>query len=272
LCDEIDGPFILGVFHPRIYLPAALTSPQRDYVLAHEWAHLARHDHWWKLLSFALLSVYWFNPVLWLCYVLFCRDIELACDERAVGGMEREECVEYAQALLDCSRGHLGTAPCPLAFGEKGVKERVKEILRGKKPAPWLAAAALCACLAAAVCFLTSPQSVAWGKTESEGKLVSGWLNRDRDVLAYVMEYYEIDGMEIVDGEYAASGVHESGEGFKTFTVRTEDGTKHHLRAIGQWKVRPHWFGNGAHYGPEMKVTDVECGGISWKNRQDKKG
>lgn len=265
VCDDIDGPFILGVLRPRIYLPAALASIRRGYVLAHERAHLERRDHWWKPLGFLLLSVYWFNPALWLCFVLFCRDLELACDERAVRDLEREDHVGYAQALLDCSRGRLGTGPCPLAFGETGVKGRVKEILRSRRPAPWLAAAALCACVVTAVCFLTSPQSEAWG--DMEDKTVSGWLYRDGEVLAYVMENCEIDGMEIVGGEYMGAGVQKGGMGFKIFTVQTEDGEQHRLKAVGPWKVRPHWFDGGVGYGPEMKVTDVVCGGISWKTR-----
>lgn len=157
MCDEIDSPFILGVFRPRIYLPSRMTEPQLSRVLAHEKAHLKRHDHWWKPLGFLLLSVYWFNPLVWVAYVLLCRDIEMACDERVVRDMDTAERADYAQALLDCSRSRRVIAACPLAFGEVGVKERVKGVLSFKKPAFWVIAAALIVCGVVAVCFLTSP-------------------------------------------------------------------------------------------------------------------
>ena len=158
-CDEIDSPFILGVFRPRIYLPSRMTEPQLSRVLAHEKAHLKRHDHWWKPLGFLLLSVYWFNPLVWIAYILLCRDIEMACDERVVRDLDTAERADYAQALLDCSRSRRGIAACPLAFGEVGVKERVKGILNYKKPAFWIILIAMIACVVLAICLLTAPSS-----------------------------------------------------------------------------------------------------------------
>ena len=159
LCDEIDTPFILGVLRPRIYLPSGLAEPQRAHVLAHERAHLARRDHWWKPLGFVLLAVHWFNPVLWLAYVLLCRDVELACDERVVRGLDREGIAGYSQALLACGAARARIAACPLAFGEVGVKQRVKNVLYYKKPAFWIVCTAIVACIAAGICFLTEPAS-----------------------------------------------------------------------------------------------------------------
>lgn len=159
MCDEIDAPFILGVFRPRIYLPSRMTEPQLSRVLAHEKAHLKRHDHWWKPLGFLLLSVYWFNPLVWIAYILLCRDIEMACDERVVRDMGTAERADYAQALLDCSRSRRGIAACPLAFGEVGVKERVKGVLNYKKPAFWIILIAIIACIVLAVCLMTDPFS-----------------------------------------------------------------------------------------------------------------
>lgn len=159
LCDSIETPFILGIVKPRIYLPSAMEQTQMASVLAHEKAHLARRDHWWKPLGFALLAVYWFNPVIWLAYVLLCRDIELACDEKVIQNMEKSEIIAYSEALLSCSVPRRMIAACPLAFGEVGVKERIKSVLNYKKPAFWVIAAAVIACLAAAVCFLTNPQT-----------------------------------------------------------------------------------------------------------------
>ena len=159
VCDEVPSPFILGIVRPRIYLPSALDEAQRGSVLSHERAHLARHDHWWKPLGFALLAVYWFNPLLWLAYTLLCRDIELACDERVLRGMDAGQVKDYSSALLACSVPRRMLAACPLAFGEVGVGARVKNALRYKKPAFWVVAASVAVCVVVAVCFLTNPRT-----------------------------------------------------------------------------------------------------------------
>ena len=157
LCDAISSPFILGVVKPRIYLPSGLDEVQRQNVLSHERAHLARRDHWWKPLGFALLAVYWFNPVLWLAYALLCRDIELACDERVIRTMDESAVKTYSTVLLACSIPRKAVITCPLAFGEVGVKERVRNALHYKKPAFWVVAASVAVCVVVAVCFLTNP-------------------------------------------------------------------------------------------------------------------
>lgn len=157
LCDAISSPFILGVVKPRIYLPSGLDEVQRQNVLAHEQAHLARRDHWWKPMGFALLAVYWFNPVLWLAYTLLCRDIELACDERVIRTMDESAVKTYSTVLLACSMPRKAVITCPLAFGEVGVKERVRNALHYKKPAFWVVAASVAVCVVVAVCFLTNP-------------------------------------------------------------------------------------------------------------------
>ena len=157
LCDAISSPFILGVVKPHIYLPSGLDEVQRQNVLSHERAHLARRDHWWKPLGFALLAVYWFNPVLWLAYTLLCRDIELACDERVIRTMDESAVKTYSTVLLACSMPRKAVITCPLAFGEVGVKERVRNALRYKKPAFWVVAASVTVCIVVAVCFLTDP-------------------------------------------------------------------------------------------------------------------
>lgn len=166
LCDAISSPFILGVVKPRIYLPSGLDEVQRQNVLAHEQAHLARRDHWWKPLGFALLAVYWFNPVLWLAYALLCRDIELACDERVIRTMDESAVKTYSTVLLACSMPRKAVITCPLAFGEVGVKERVKNALHYKKPAFWVVAASVAVCVVVAVCFLTNPEheTMKWAK------------------------------------------------------------------------------------------------------------
>ena len=166
LCDAISSPFILGVVKPRIYLPSGLDEVQRQNVLSHERAHLTRRDHWWKPLGFALLAVYWFNPVLWLAYALLCRDIELACDERVIRTMDESAVKTYSTVLLACSMPRKAVITCPLAFGEVGVKERVRNALHYKKPAFWVVAASVAVCVIVAVCFLTDPEheTMKWAK------------------------------------------------------------------------------------------------------------
>ena len=157
ICDYIPSPFILGIIKPKIYLPSALEPDSASHVLAHERSHIARKDHWWKPFGYLLLTVHWFNPVIWLGYILLCRDIELACDEKVIRDMEAPQKKAYSEALLNCSVNRRHVAACPLAFGEVGVKERVKTVLNYKKPAFWLVLVAVAALMITAVCFLTDP-------------------------------------------------------------------------------------------------------------------
>ena len=150
-------PFVLGILRPRIYLPLRIREEDLGHVIAHEQAHIRRKDHWWKLLGFLLLAVHWFNPLVWLSYALLCRDIELACDEKVIQKLGSEQRADYTQALLSCSVSRRGIAACPLAFGEVGVKERVRAVLHYKKPAFWVILLAVAVCVAAAACFLTDP-------------------------------------------------------------------------------------------------------------------
>ena len=157
-CDEVKTPFILGVFRPVIYVPSSMDGETLACVIRHENAHLQRRDHWWKPLGFLLLAVHWFNPLCWAAYILLCRDIEMACDEKVIRDMDREDMAAYSQALLDCSLPRKRIAACPLAFGEVGVKERVKGVLNYKKPAFWIIAAAVLVCVLLAVFLMTNPR------------------------------------------------------------------------------------------------------------------
>lgn len=159
LCDEIDSPFILGVIRPRIYLPTGLSEEEYSCVLAHEKMHLKRKDHWWKPVGFVLLSVYWFNPLMWIAYVLLCRDIEMACDERVIKTMDNQAKKSYSEALLSCSVHRRTIMACPLAFGEVGVKSRIKSVLNYKRPAFWVIIMLVIASVVVGVCFLTNPKS-----------------------------------------------------------------------------------------------------------------
>jgi len=158
-CDEVDSPFILGIIRPEIYVPSGIDENTLELVIAHEEAHLKRHDHWWKPFGFVLLAIYWFNPLCWVAYILLCRDIEAACDEKVIKDKDREYMAAYSQALLDCSVNRRIIAACPLAFGETGVKERVRGVLNYKKPAFWVIIVAVVACIVVAVCFMTNPKS-----------------------------------------------------------------------------------------------------------------
>ena len=235
LCDAISSPFILGVVKPHIYLPSGLDEVQRQNVLAHEQAHLARRDHWWKPLGFALLAVYWFNPVLWLAYTLLCRDIELACDERVIRTMEESAVKTYSTVLLACSMPRKAVITCPLAFGEVGVKERVRNALHYKKPAFWVVAASVAVCVVVAVCFLTNPEraTMKWAKSlrvEDVARIELFVMPQAID-----KQYRDLDAEEIAEavalinkssGRYVRSAELLDG-GSTTLYVTTTDGVRH---------------------------------------------
>lgn len=158
--EYVDTPFVLGLFRPVIYLPFGMAGEDLSYVLAHEKAHIRRKDHLWKPLGFLLLSLHWFNPLMWLAYILLCRDIEGACDEKVIRHMDKEGRRAYSAALLNCSIHRKRIAACPLAFGETGVKTRVRGIMHYKKPAFWVILGALVVCVVLAVGFLTDPAAM----------------------------------------------------------------------------------------------------------------
>ncbi len=180
ICDSIETPFILGVFRPRIYLPSTMKEADTEYVISHECAHLRRFDHIWKPLGFLLLSMHWFNPVLWLGYILLCRDIEIACDEKVIREQGTEIKKPYSEALVNCSVPRKMISACPLAFGEVGVKERVKNVLNYKKPAFWIIIVAVIALIVTAVCFLTDP------------------VKEEENTAVYTVSYYDAPTIEHV--------------------------------------------------------------------------
>jgi beta-lactamase regulating signal transducer with metallopeptidase domain len=221
--ERIASPFVLGLIRPQIYLPFSLSESDVDYVLAHERAHIARKDHWIKPLGYLLLSLHWFNPVMWIAYVLFCRDVELACDERVIKGLNREQRADYSQSLLTCSISHGRITACPLAFGEIGVKERVKRVLNYKKPTFWVILAVVAAGVILAVCFLTYPPKTdidVSKPTETEvpkstetdvSKRTEGEVKESWPALADIRKNYsaeeaEADGCVVMDGETMLAG------------------------------------------------------------------
>lgn len=186
---EIASPFVLGLFRPRICLPFSLENGERELVLAHERAHITAGDHIIKPLGWLLLAAHWYNPLVWLAYALFCRDIELACDERVVRGLSLSDRADYSQALLDLSRPRGGVRACPLAFGESSVKGRVKSVLSYKKPAFWLVLLAVVVCVGAAVCFLTDPKEEAEPVDDGDGGGVVISARLEENFPAQVLDY-----------------------------------------------------------------------------------
>ena len=159
LCDEIDTPFVLGILKPCIYLSSKTPEEMWENILIHEKAHLKRGDHLWKIIGYVLLVIYWFNPLSWAAYLLFCKDLELACDEKATKDMDKNQRADYCQALLTCSMNPKKLDVCPVAFGEVGVKERIKQVLNYKKPSFWMILLTVMACVVVLVCFMTNPES-----------------------------------------------------------------------------------------------------------------
>ncbi len=266
LCDAVRSPFILGIVRPKIYLPSGITREQMLCILAHEQAHVERLDHCLKPFGWLLLSVYWFHPLVWIAYMLFCRDLELACDEKVVGGMDLDGRKSYSHALLACSLQRKMIFSYPLAFGEIGVRERVKGILHYRKPAGWIAAVAVLACAAVAVCFLTDPKEKA---DDSKIRYLDQWYSRSdlsAETIAWLEWYnglsaeeqlavssephdlYELDGygggadvaVETVDAEHDAVGAEDMSDNAKDYmdaghdAVGTEDrsdNAKEHMDA-----------------------------------------
>lgn len=195
ICDDIDTPFILGTLSPKIYIPSLLTEEERGYVIAHEKAHLKRLDCVWKPLGFILLAVYWFNPLSWVAYILLCRDIELACDERVIADKDIEYKKQYAMTLLNCSSPKKMVSACPLAFGEVSVKTRIKTVLNYKKPAFWLVLAAVAACVVVMVCFMTNPKSSAPDNESAAGENIDESSSAEPDSEKSVAE----GGSEVIN-------------------------------------------------------------------------
>ncbi len=218
LCDGIRTPFILGVFKPKIYLPSDISDEEKEYVIAHENAHLKRRDHWWKPLGFILLSVHWFNPLIWVAYIFLCRDIELACDEKVIAAMGETSKKAYSEALLLCSAQKKIVSACPVAFGEVGVKDRIKNILNYKKPAVWFVAATVITSVVVAICFMTNPLSNdIYGKTYEVKKCYYHDLSAkekafdgvrfnisENGILTYIYEGNVVNLFEITDCENRA--------------------------------------------------------------------
>lgn len=214
--DRAVSPFVLGIFRPRIYLPYRISPEDLEQVVAHEKAHIRRRDHWWKPLGFVLLSVFWFHPLLWVAYILFCRDIEAACDEKVIAKLDHTQRQAYSTALLNCAVHHRIIAACPLAFGEVGVKERIKSVMHYKKPGFWIILVGLLIGIVVAVCFLTDPMG-----SRIENPWVQEYVPGAPGILGSVdREYYETRSEDFAIGadKYGRAVFKDPYKAFDTFT------------------------------------------------------
>ena len=256
MSEGVASPFVLGVIKPRIYLPFNIDEKLLPHVIAHEQAHIHRRDYLWNPIGFLLLTIHWFNPLMWLGYILLCRDIELACDEKVVMGLSNDERADYSEALLACSVNRRWIAACPLAFGEVGVKDRVKSVLNYKKPAFWIIVTALILCLAVSVCFLTDP------KDDKTSEFNPELLTKEqREVWEKYPEYFGLDssqGLDVYVCQFAL--------GNYSFILTPYSDTKKTWTEL----VKPHTMGASAEsmkiilssYG--VDVDDVRI--IPWQN------
>lgn len=169
--DRIETAFVLGFVKPKIYIPTGMPDGARQQILAHERTHLDKGDHWIKMIGFLALAVHWFNPLVWLSYILLCKDIEMACDERVVRFMELNERKTYSAALLRCSTNRAHYAACPVAFGEISVKYRIKSILNYRKPVFWISLLAIAAFAFVGICLMTNPQTVVEVPVDADASL-----------------------------------------------------------------------------------------------------
>ena len=210
--ETVISPFVLGIISPKIYLPFNMNEQDIEHVIAHEQAHIKRKDHLWKPLGFLLLTVHWFNPVMWLGYVMLCRDIELACDEKVIKEFDNVQKADYSQALLTCSVNRRIIAACPLAFGEVGVKDRVKSVLNYKKPAFWIIAVAIVASVVVAICFLTNP--VVLNNNETLLEVLNnerGFINKSGETV-YFKNYRPFNLMDAVPEKYTLVDLDQDGK------------------------------------------------------------
>lgn len=252
--ESVVSPFVLGIIKPKIYLPFKMKEQDMEHVIAHEQAHIRRKDHLWKPLGFLILTIHWFNPLMWLGYVLLCRDIELACDEKVIKELNTEQKADYSQALLTCSVNRRMIAACPLAFGEVGVKNRVKSVLNYKKPAFWIIVIAVVTSVIVAVCFLTNPRTTL---NEELSLFLDGQIaehhysegNTDDNFIAIHYKVLDVDKsinkttvyMWVLYHEYSEENGEiklESGAHIPTVITAKRTGSHGHYELVEYWEPR----------------------------------
>ncbi len=268
--EFVTSPFVFGFVDPKVYLPYSLAGQELSYVIAHEQSHIRRKDHLWKLLGFCVLALYWYHPLLWVAYHLFCRDMELACDERVIKDMEREERADYTLTLISCSTKQRGLAVCPLAFGEVGVKERVKHVLHYKKPAFWLILLAVLACIVVAVCFLTNPKSAKNPLKVPELAMVA----LEELPADYSLAQAKKDGCVVIkDGDVSCGQ-----EIWETFYKTTKKGKAAAVRVVHYYtlgdpeRYAPELYEQRKKEYPKLFVMDLTYDGVQYRVRHFEEG
>lgn len=268
--EFVTSPFVFGLVNPKVYLPFSLSGRELTYVIAHEQAHIQRKDHLWKLLGFCVLALYWYHPLLWVAYFLFCRDMELACDERVIKDLGREERADYSQTLLSCSTKQKGLAVCPLAFGEVGVKERIKHVLDYKKPAFWVILLAVLACIVVAVCFLTDPKAPKNPlKVPELGMIALEELPAD-----YSLEQAKKDGCVVMENGDVSWGQ----DAWEAFYKTTKKGKAASVRYVNYYTLREPEHYDAEYYEkikdtyPRMYVSDLTYDGVTYRTRHFEEG
>ena len=204
ICDEIDSPFLLGIIRPHIFLPSGIEREKYEYILAHENMHIKRGDHIWKTLGFLLLSVYWFNPLCWIAYYLFCKDVEFACDEKVISRQDALWRANYCQTLLECCSAYSRKIMyVPLGFGEVGVKERVKKVMTYKKTKIGLAVILIIICGVIVICFGTrNNNSIAAEGTDKQEKATDKESTKQKEIVGQkpeinLADYPGADGTQL---------------------------------------------------------------------------
>lgn len=157
LADDINSPFVVGLFRPKIYLPCNLEEKEQEYIILHEQYHIKRLDHIIKALAFLALAIHWFNPLVWVAFTLASKDMEMSCDEAVIGKIGDDVRADYSVSLLTLATGRRIIAGMPLAFGEGDTKGRIRNLANWHKPAFWVVLISVVACIALAVCLLIDP-------------------------------------------------------------------------------------------------------------------
>jgi len=249
LADDINSPFVVGLFRPKVYLPCNLEEKEQEYIILHEQHHIRRRDHIVKALAFLALAIHWFNPLVWAAFILASKDMEMSCDEAVIGKIGDDVRADYSASLLTLATRRRIIAGTPLAFGEGDTKSRIQNLANWRKPAFWVIAVSVFVCAVVSICFLTNPP-------KDPGELPK-WLENDNAVLEYILEYVEVDGKKIVDGTYLETAVTVgSGAGYKKFRVYTADGSEYDLTANGRYYRQALITGP---YGPGLRVMDIIC-------------